>query len=237
MKLDNVIVHSGNGNMRKLYHYWLSPHSRQIRLCLHEKGLSFEKHLEKPWERRAEFLKLNPTGNTPILIEENKKDVLCEAGPIAEYLDDAYRDRPLMGKDPLTRAEVRRLMNWFNEKFYTEVSVNLLEEKTIKAHIGNGAPNSSALRAGSLNLNTHLAYISYLLERRKWLAGDRMTMADLCAAAHLSCLDYFGDVPWDKHEHAKEWYARLKSRPSFRSLLLDSVPGMIPSRQYTNLDF
>jgi glutathione S-transferase len=222
--------------MRKLYHYWLSPFSRQIRLCLAEKGLQFEPILEKQWERRAEFLSLNPSGEVPVLIE-NEKDIICEAGPIAEYLDEVYPDRPMMGRDPNTRAEVRRLISWFNHKFYAEVSVNLLEEKTIKAHLTGGAPNSAALRAGAINLNTHLTYISYLVERRTWLAGDRISMADLCAAAHLSCLDYFGDVPWDKHSEAKDWYARIKSRPSFRSILLDSVPGMIASRHYTNLDF
>lgn len=221
--------------MRKLYHYWLSPFSRQIRLCLHEKELSFEKYLEKPWERRPEFLKLNPRGHVPLLIDD--QHVICEVGPIAEYLDEAYTARNLMGDDPLMRAEVRRLMSWFNDKFYHEVSVNLLNEKTIKAQRGLGAPNSSALRAGAINLGTHLAYISYLLERRKWLGGDRMTMADFCAGAHLSCLDYFGDIPWDKYEQAKDWYARIKSRPSFRPLLLDSVPGLIPARHYTNLDF
>ena len=57
------------------------------------------------------------------------------------------------------------------------------------------------------------------------------------AAAHLSTVDYLGDVPWKEHEEAKDWYARVKSRPSFRALLEDNVPGAPPQRHYANLDF
>jgi glutathione S-transferase len=224
------------GKMRKLYHYWLSPASRQVRLCLSEKSLSFDLILEKPWERRAEFINLNPTGDLPVLVE-SEGDVIAEVNPICEYLDEVYPDRPLLGRDPITRAEVRRLVGWFNQKFYHEVSVNLLEEKTFKAYYGRGAPSSSALRAGAINLNNHLAYISYLVERRNWLAGDRFSLADICAASHLSSIDYLGDISWDKHPEAKDWYAKIKSRPSFRPLLHEVVPGILPSRHYVNLDF
>ena len=128
-------------------------------------------------------------------------------------------------------------MGWFKQKFYHEVTMNLLEEKTIKAYAGKGAPSSAALRAVSINLNNHLSYISYLVERRNWLAGDRFSLADICAAAHLSSLDYLGDVAWDKHPEAKNWYAKIKSRPSFRELLHEIIPGILPSRHYANLDF
>ena len=73
--------------------------------------------------------------------------------------------------------------------------------------------------------------------RRNWLAGDRLTYADLAAAAHLSCVDYLGDAQWDENETAKTWYARIKSRPSFRPLLAERLPGMTPSPTYADLDF
>lgn len=222
--------------MRKLYHFWLSPSSRQIRMGLAEKGLDFELLLEKAWERRPEFVSLNPSCQLPVLVDV-EGDVISDLHAIIEYLEEVYPDRPLLGRDPLTRAEVRRITSWFNQKFYNEVCVNLLEEKTIKAYFGKGAPSSAALRAGAINLNNHLAYISYLVERRNWLAGDRFSFADICAASHLSCIDYLGDIPWDKHPEAKVWYAKIKSRPSFRSLLQEIVPGIVPSRHYSNLDF
>ena len=71
----------------------------------------------------------------------------------------------------------------------------------------------------------------------KWLAGDALSLADIAAAAHLSAIDYLGDVPWSDHEVAKEWYARIKSRPSFRPLLTDHIPGLAPPKHYTDLDF
>jgi glutathione S-transferase len=94
-----------------------------------------------------------------------------------------------------------------------------------------------SVRAARANLRYHLRYIGHLIGVRNWLAGDRLTYADLAAAAHLSCIDYLGDAPWDENETAKIWDARMKSRPSFRPLLAERLPGMIPSVAYADLDF
>ncbi|HEX2724979.1 MAG TPA: glutathione S-transferase domain-containing protein, partial [Beijerinckiaceae bacterium] len=102
---------------------------------------------------------------------------------------------------------------------------------------GGGPPDTSAIRAARSNIRYHLDYIGYLMAGRNWLAGDHLTYADLAAAAHLSCVDYLGDVPWNENEAAKAWYARLKSRPAFRPLLADRMPGIAPAGQYENLDF
>jgi glutathione S-transferase len=222
--------------MRVLYHLTLSPHSRKVRLVLAEKNLDFTLKLEKVWERRAEFLALNPAGEVPVLIEPDGT-VLAATDAIVEYLDETYRDKILVGINPVDRAEVRRLSAWFDGKMNVEVTDNLLGEKMLRRHYGYGQPNSQAIRAGHANLGYHLDYIGFLVERRRWLAGDHFSVADITAAAHLSSLDYIGDVPWDEHEPAKEWYARIKSRPSFRQILADHVPGTSPPRHYTDLDF
>ena len=222
--------------MRLLYHLWLSPLSRKIRVVLQEKSLDFQMKVEKTWERRPEFLALNPAGEVPVLIEEDGT-VLSDAAAIAEYLDEVYREKPLLGLNALDRAEVRRLVAWFDLKFNHEVTDNLVGEKMMKRFLGFGTPNSSAIRAGKANLTYHLEYITFLVERRRWLAGDHFSLADISAAAHLSSLDYLGDVPWDDHEPAKEWYARIKSRPSFRPLLADHIPGAPPPAHYADLDF
>ena len=86
------------------------------------------------------------------------------------------------------------------------------------------------MRAGLANIHLHLEYIAYLFERRNWLAGEALSLADIAAAAQLSVLDYLGDVPWDRHPGAKLWYSRIKSRPSFRPLLADRLPGLKPAR-------
>ena len=222
---------------RTLYHLALSPFSRKVRVALREKGLEFQLKVEKVWERRPEFLALNPAGTVPVLIEENG-EVLADSSVICEYLEEVYPgERNLLGDAPTERAEVRRLVAWFDQKFAREVTDNLYREKMMKKFLGLGEPNSAAIRAGYANVHYHLEYIGWLIERRRFLAGDKYSLADIAAAAHLSALDYLGDVPWSEHERAKEWYARIKSRPAFRPLLTDSIAGALPPKHYADLDF
>jgi len=222
--------------MMLLYHLWLSPHCRKVRLVLGEKQLTFETRIQKTWDRDEAFLAINPTGEVPVLVDEDGNRV-CGSQPICEYLDEMYGDQPIIGTGAVMRAEVRRLVEWFDVKFHEEVGVNLVEEKMMKRFLGLGEPSSASVRAGGRNIHTHLGYISWLAERRTWLAGDELTLADLTAAAHLSCVDYIGDVPWEDHPDAKDWYARVKSRPSFRPILGDHIPGAPPPRHYADLDF
>jgi glutathione S-transferase len=222
--------------MRVLYHATLSPFARKARIMLAEKNLDFTLKLEKVHERRPEFLALNPAGDVPVLIESDGT-VIAGTEAVVEYLDEAYREKLLIGINPVDRAEVRRLAAWFDIKMNLEVTDNLLGQKMQRRQGGHGQPNSQAIRAGHANLPYHLDYIGYLVERRRWLAGDHFSVADITAAAHLSSLDYLGDVPWDAHEAAKEWYARIKSRPSFRAILADHVPGAPPPKHYADLDF
>jgi glutathione S-transferase len=223
----------------RLYHHPLDPPSRRVRLVLAEKAVACDFIIEKPWDPSADFLALNPAGEVPVLvIEQNgEKQVLADAQAICEYLDETQAAATLLGKDPFARAEVRRLISWFDRKFYREVTLPLVGEKAFKRLQGAGEPDSLIIRTGCLNIRGHLDYIAWLTERRNWLAGDSITFADLAAGAQLSVIDYLGDVPWDKHVLAKEWYARLKSRPSFRGLLGDHVAGFPPPRHYADLDF
>ena len=222
--------------MRTLYHVWPSPFCRKIRILLAEKKLEFQSEIEPIWERRQAFVALNPAGDLPVLIESDGT-VLCDSTAIAEFLDEVHPDPPLIGEDLKERAEVRRLVAWFDRKFNDEVTENLVGEKIFKRISGLGGPDSSAIRAGHANIQYHMDYIGFLVERRVWLAGDRMSLADIAAAAQLSCVDYLGDVPWDRYPAAKDWYARIKSRPSFRDLLRDHIPGLAPPKAYADLDF
>jgi glutathione S-transferase len=222
--------------MRRLYHFCLQPASRKLRILLKEKSLEFELQAENAWERREAFLALNHAGEVPVLVEPDGT-TLADATAIAEYLDETVPEPPLLGKTPLARAEVRRLVGWFDVKFNREVTLNLLDQKILRRLSGNGGPDSQAIRAGNANIHYHLEYIAWLADRRNWLAGDDFSLADIAAAAHLSALDYIGDVPWDRHADAKNWYARVKSRPSFRALLADALPGIAPPAHYADLDF
>lgn len=222
--------------MRLLYHLPLSPYSRKVRLVLAEKRLPFEMRVEKVWERRTEYLELNPANQVPTLIEENGL-VVPDSNVICEYIEEAYPDPPLLGRTMGERVEIRRLVAWFDGRFADEVSRNLLGEKFMKRLMGLGSADAGALRAGYTNLKHHLLYVGWLAENRKWLAGSHLSLADFAAAGHLSALDFAGDVDWSLSPPAREWYARLKSRPSFRALLADRVPGVTPPAHYADLDF
>jgi glutathione S-transferase len=230
--------------MLTLLHHPFCPHSRFVRVALAEYGLTPRLVEERTWERRDEFLILNPAGETPVLLEEGGPPV-PGALVIAEYLDEtrgaALADRRLMPAEPDDRVEVRRLAFWFSNKFHAEVSGPLVHERLYKrfmsAQQGGGPPDTDALRAARINIRYHLAYIGWLVRTRDWLAGNRLSYADLVAGAHLSVIDYLGDVPWNEDEAAKHWYARVKSRPAFRPLLADMLAGIPPSPTYADLDF
>lgn len=221
--------------MLKLYHTPLSPACRKLRLMLKEKSIPHELVIEEPWQRRIEFFALNPSGDVPVLVTD--KQPICGAYAIAEYLDEAFPDVQFFGNTPTERAEVRRLVEWFDGKFEREVSQLILFEKVFKRLMGYGEPSSDAIRAGKKNIAYHMDYIAHLLLNRNWLGGEYLTLADISAAAHLSCLDYLGDVAWETHPSVKEWYALIKCRPAFRELLEDRIPGMKPPAHYTDPDF
>jgi glutathione S-transferase len=225
--------------VRILHHFPLDPASRQARLALGEKRLPFQPAVVHYWEQRPGFMALNPSGLTPVLEETGggKRIVVCEIRAILEHLEEIAPDQDLLGAEPAHRAEVRRLLQWFDRKFDSEVNACLLFEKLEKRLQKLGAPDLQTIRDGREALKFHLTYLERLLEARDWLAGRSLSLADIAAAAHISVIDYFGDVPWRDFKLVTTWYMRIKSRPAFRPILADRWPGFAPSGGYDNLDF
>ena len=225
--------------MPSLFHQPVWPFSRKIRLMLGEKKFAVEFVEERPWERRLDFLMLNPSGEVPVLVGE--AGTISGHYAISEWLEEKGGAITLMPTSGLLRAEVRRVTAWFDDKFHHEVGRLITHEKIDRRFKsdsdGGGGPDMATVRVGLHNLNLHMEYLSHLLDERDWLAGNALSMADLTAAAHLSCLDFTGDVPWKAWPGVRDWYAKLKSRPSFRPLLADHVAGMRPPPYYTDLDF
>lgn len=227
--------------MRELFHQVLSPASRIARLALAEKKLDAAATAERFWERRPEFLALNPAGSVPTLVDRDV--VVTGAFHIPEYLEETYPDPALWPSDPTERLEARRLLDWFLTIFQTEVTEPLLLQKINPRYCGlgvgprPGGPDINAIRGGMDAIRRHLDLIGHYSDTRRWLAGEQLTYADLAAASQLSCIDYTGDIPWHHNEQAKTWYMRIKSRPSFRPLLAETVPGVPPARHYAILDF
>ncbi|MFP4313002.1 MAG: glutathione S-transferase family protein [Alphaproteobacteria bacterium] len=220
--------------MRTLFHLWLHPFSRKVRIALAEKKLDFNLQVEKIWERRTEFLALNPAGDVPVLIEPDGTTI-ANSQVVCEYLEEVYPEHNLLGTDPVQRSETRRLISWFDVKFNREVSDNLVGEKLMKRFLKLGEPHGPSIRAGHANIHYHLDYIGFLTEKREWLAGNNFSLADIAAAAHLSAIDYIGDVPWEEHEAARKWYRKVKSRESFKPLLDDRIPGFSPVEHYEDV--
>jgi len=221
--------------MLQLLHFPLCPYSRKVRVAVREKELPAELTLVEPWRSGDSLLALNPAAEVPVL--QDGELVIVDSAVICEYLDEVRPEPALIGKTPAERAETRRLVAWFDGKFVREVTDLIWREKLIKRIKDKETPDSRAVRVGLGNIDLHLAYIAYLFERRNWLAGETLSLADIAAAAQLSVLDYMGDVPWDRHPGAKLWYSRIKSRPSFRPLLADRLPALKPADHYDDLDF
>jgi glutathione S-transferase len=221
--------------MNRLFHVPLSPFCRKVRLSLAEKKIEVELVEERYWELDADFLRRNPAAKVPVLKMDGK--MLAESGPICEYIEERHPIPSLLPSNPDGRYEVRRLVNWFDDKFHHEVTSKLLYERVNKKLMGLGFPESKNVKAGAKAIKYHLDYMAWLLDQRRWLAGDTMSLADFAAASHLSALDYISDVDWNRSAVVKDWYAKIKSRPAFRSILADQVPGFPPPAHYADLDF
>jgi glutathione S-transferase len=227
--------------MLTLFHHPLYASCRFVRIALGEYGEEVSLIEERPWSRRKEFLALNPAGSIPVLLAEGDHP-LVGAVPIAEYLDETrgvfQRERRLMAEDPFARAEIRRLVEWYLVKTEAEVTKHLVHERALKPLMGGeGAPDSAAIRAARANVRQHLKYTNWLAATRDWLAGPKLSYADVAAAATFSILDYMGEIEWREFEAARDWYSRMKSRPSFRPLLAERVRGLAPASHYADIDF
>lgn len=221
--------------MLRLFHVPLSPYCRKVRLSLAEKRLEVDLVEERYWEQGAEFMRRNPAGKVPVLHADGK--AMPESAAICEWIEEMHPEPPLMPRSPEGRYEVRRIVAWFDDKFHAEVTSKLLYERVNKKVMGKGFPDSRNVKDGARAIKYHLDYMAWLLDHRRWLAGDAMTLADFAAAAHLSSLDYISDVDWNRSDVVRDWYAKIKSRPAFRSILADQVPGFPPPPHYADLDF
>lgn len=221
--------------MMRLYHSPLSPFCRKVRLTLAEKRIEVELVEERYWERDPDFVRRSPAGKVPVL--RTDEGFLTESTAICEWIEETNPEPRLLPRDPMGRYEVRRLVQFFDDTFNAEVTARLLGERVLKKVTGRGYPESAAVKAGSRAIKGYLDMMEELLESRRWLAGDTMTLADFAAAAHFSSLDYISDIDWNRVSNVRDWYAKIKSRPAFRGLLTDAVPGFPPPPHYADLDF
>lgn len=223
--------------MWQLYQFPLCPFSRKVRLLLGEKGIAYDLVRESPWAQRDEFLDMNPAGATPVMVDAEKNITLIDSQAICEYFEETVEKFPLISGSSIARAEIRRLVAWFDQNFYGDVVAPLLHERMRKRIVDRAAPDARVLREAMKNANTHLDYMDFLLDHRNWMGGSMLSLADVTAAAHLSVADYLGGIDWVGHEQTKRWYAGFKSRPSFRPLLSERMEVIAPPPHYEKPDF
>ena len=219
----------------RVHHLWLDPCSRALRLQLHEKKMDFSLKLQKPWEDDENFSTLNPMKDIPVIVDGDS--VVCGYIACCEYVEEISKEYRLLGEDAVENAEIRRMIMWCFLKLSKEVSTPLLHEKIFKAFIENTSPDSQKVICACDYMHKHLEYFEWILDKKSFFASHHLTLADFMVAAHLSTLDYINCVPWNKYKEVKNWYARMKSRPSFRPLLEEYIPSLPPPKHYDNLDF
>ena len=220
--------------MWQLHCFPLCPFSRKVRLALAEKGIPFELQRENPWEGSDAFYALNPAGRTPVLREPDKRLTLIDSQAICEYFEETVDRSPLILGTAAGRAEIRRLVALFDEQFFGEVTLPLLNERMKKRLFLRASPDSKVLREAMRLAHEHLDYIDWLVDNRRWLAGAQLSLADFAAAAQISVADYLGGIDWAGHGQARAWYRVMKSRPSFRPLLTEKMEGLPPPAGYND---
>jgi glutathione S-transferase len=225
--------------MPRLLQHRLDPASRLARLMFSEYGIAIDLEDVRPWRRDPHILELNPAATVPILIDDGEPPSVGTLAVI-HAIEDRYSPSAVAGLFPTQgrdRAEMWRLSEWVLMKLNDEVTRYVIEEKIVKRDTPGATPDPSVLRVAKANLVEHMLYFNWLFATRQWLAGDTMTLADFALAAHLSTLDYLGDVAWETSVETRHWYARIKSRPAFRTLLTDRLGSMPPHAGYADLDF
>ncbi|MEH6488494.1 glutathione S-transferase family protein [Hyphomonas oceanitis] len=224
--------------MKRLYHWPLDPAGRLVRLVLAEKGEAFELFESTPWAPHPDVAALAYGAVAPALVETLPTGRLfaCGTRAICEKMEEIKPTPALLPTDQNERAEARRLWAWV-EAGCEEVTDKLLTERVMQWVRRDRQPDSEKLRRGAHALRGRLTFLNGMVEMNGYLAGRTLSLADLCAAAHLSAYDYFGDVEWNAVPDLKTWYARIKSRPSFRPLLSDRIEGTRPVSHYADLDF
>lgn len=229
--------------MITLHHGWRSSASRRVRLCLEEKGLTYESHvvdMAKMEQHSPEYLKINPLGVIPTVIHDGQP--LHESGTICEYLDETYPDPPLRPDTPYERAEMRNwirhidgliqnlvVFNWRHhlQKVASQWSDAELAEK-LKS-IPSKERQESWLRVARKPYTeeerdaARAKLVSLLLDRMEdalkssgWLVGRSYSIADIAAAPFVKRIDEeIAPDEMTKHPRVNDWWSRLQARPAF----------------------
>ena len=227
-----------------LYHYPICPLCRKIRFLFYENGVkncAFK--IENFWEHREKFCRINPTGKVPFLAIQQEEDgekkslLIWGKNSIVNYLRQKYPVETLLYGSIENQANILKYDEWFETQFYDDVSYPIINERVYTFYKKKREINLEVLKMARFNLKQHMNFIEKMLQNRDWIVGDKFSLADLSCACQLSSLDYLGEINWADYPMIKNWYQIIKSKPSFREFLYDTIPDFKPSVWYRELDF
>jgi glutathione S-transferase len=224
--------------MYKLYHYPLCPFSRKVRFLISHFNIPCMLNDERFWERRESFLKMSPIGTVPLLVKKGSL-FFPHSDLIVNHIIKNYdTDFSLIPEKEEDEVRVKSISTWFDEKFFHEVSKIFLYEKVIHTMKQDESPDVNSLNIARYNVHIHFEFLEFLLSQNAFLAGEKFTLADITAGAHISVLDYLSEIKWSNVSVLiKDWYSIVKSKIPFKDILLDRVPNIKPSITYEILDF
>ena len=198
----------------QLYDFPSSPNCQRVKVVLAEKKLPFETipiDLKKGEQKRADFLKLNPYGKVPVIIDG--ATVLYESCIINEYLDEKYPEPPLMPKDQAKRAKIRILIDYglnHLDPSYQKIRMELMKEEKER--------NQELLDNAKKELRNLLQRLDREMGDQSYLAGD-FSLLDAAVISRFLRMEGFGVLPDPSLPNLGKWLQRMKERPSVKAIM------------------
>ena len=199
--------------MIRLYDYPDCPFCQKVRVVLAEKDLEYERlhvDLHKGEQRAPAFLKLNPYGKVPVLIDEDI--VIYDSTIINEYLDEEYPNPRLMPEDSAGRARVR-LLEDFGDNSFTPPAGMILTE----LHKPEGERDAEKVRKYQSEIAWILGRLEVNLEGKEYLTSD-FSLADVAFVPRILVLSQLGVELDARLQNVASWIGRLRERPSVKIL-------------------
>jgi glutathione S-transferase len=200
--------------MLKLYDYPDCPFCQKVRVVLAEKDLEYEKifvDLRKREQKTADFLRLNPYGKVPVLIDE--EEVFYDSTIINEYLEDEYPHPPLLPEDSAARARVRLLEDFCDNSFIPPTTVLLTELRKPEAE-----RTADRIQQSHAEIRQCLTHLQEKLGSGEFLVGGKFTLADAAFAPRIVLLNRLSVDLDSSLANVANWIERLRGRPSVRAL-------------------
>jgi len=200
--------------MLKLYDYPDCPFCQKVRVVLAEKDLEFEKvlvDLRKQEQKAPEFLRLNPYGKVPVLVDED--EVIYDSTIINEYLEEEYPLPRLMPEDSQGRAKVRLLEDYCDNSFIPPTTMLLAQLRKPE-----GERDTQRVEQAREELRRCLYHLRDHLDGSEYLVGPEFTLADASFAPRMMVIGRLGFEFEPALAPVQAWLDRIRSRPSVRGL-------------------